>query len=99
VTERFSPDDVERLARLARLELAAGEKTLFARQLDAILRYAEQIQSVDTREVPAAEYASVPSTPLRDDEPGPSLPLADAVAGAPATDASAHLFKVPRVLG
>ena len=45
--------DVERIAALAHLELTGEEAALFARQLADILHYAEQIQALDTRDVPA----------------------------------------------
>lgn len=97
--QAFSTADMQAIARLARLELTADELALFAPQLEAILRYVEQIQSVDTRDVPATAHAAALSAPLRDDEGQPPLPREEALAGAPATDDSVHLFKVPRVLG
>ena len=45
----FSRADVERIARLARLELTNDEKDLYARQLADILEYAAQVQAVAKR--------------------------------------------------
>lgn len=94
----FSRGDVERVARLARLELSAGEKDLFARQLAEILAYSEQIQRVPTEGVEPTSHAG-DATALRDDVLRPSLPREESLAAGPGADQSAGLFKVPRVLG
>lgn len=98
MTDRFSRGDVERVARLARLELNADEQDLFARQLAGILAYAEQIQRVDTEGVEPTSHAG-DAAMLRDDEIRPSLPREASLAAAPDSDLTAGLFKVPRVLG
>ena len=98
MTDTFSRGDVERVARLARLELNAEEKDLFARQLAGILAYAEQIQRVPTEGVEPTSHAG-DAAMLRDDEVQPSLPREESLAAAPDADAAAGLFKVPRVLG
>lgn len=94
----FTTADVERIAHLARLELTADEKDLFARQLAEILAYAEQIQRVPTEGVPPTSHAG-DAAMMRDDEVRPSLPREASIASAPDGDAGAGLFKVPRVLG
>jgi len=98
MTDTFSRGDVERVAHLARLELNAEEKDLFARQLAGILAYAEQIQRVPTEGVEPTSHAG-DAAMLRDDEVQPSLPRAASLAAAPDADAAAGLFKVPRVIG
>ena len=98
MTDRFSRADVERVARLARLELSAEEKDLFARQLAGILAYAEQIQRIPTEGIEPTSHAGDAAT-LRDDELQPCLPRDASLAAAPDGDAVAGLFKVPRVLG
>jgi aspartyl-tRNA(Asn)/glutamyl-tRNA(Gln) amidotransferase subunit C len=97
MADRFTRDDVDAIARLARLELAPEEQDLFARQLGDILAYARQVQDVDTTGVPPTAHALVTAMRLRDDDVVPSLPRDDAQAAAPAT--ARGLFKVPRVLG
>ena len=97
MSEQFTRKDVDSIARLARLELAADEQELFARQLTDILTYANQVRDVDTSGVPPTAHALVTEIPLRDDAARPSLPRDDAQAAAPL--AALGLFKVPRVLG
>ena len=90
--------DVERIARLAHLELTRDEKELFTRQLADILAYAEQVQAVDTTGVEATARVNADGVE-RPDEPKPCLDVSDAVANAPDAAAEAGLFRVPRVIG
>ena len=99
MTSRLTVADVERVAALAHLELTENEKILFTRQLDEILAYAEQIQAIDTRDVPATAHVRVEQDAERDDEPRPSLTVEDAVSNAPDGAPDAGLFRVPRVIG
>jgi aspartyl-tRNA(Asn)/glutamyl-tRNA(Gln) amidotransferase subunit C len=91
-------DDVQHLARLARLELAAEEIDLFARQLAGILEFARQVDAVDTTSAAPLEPTTHPSDPLREDVVLPSLDREAVLADAPGADSAAGLFKVPRVL-
>jgi aspartyl-tRNA(Asn)/glutamyl-tRNA(Gln) amidotransferase subunit C len=97
LTTALTPDDVERIATLARLELTADETARFAQQLTAILAYADQVQQVDTSGV--APPAAAAERRMRDDIPVPSLDRDTVLSQAPAADPGAGLFKVPRVLG
>jgi aspartyl-tRNA(Asn)/glutamyl-tRNA(Gln) amidotransferase subunit C len=94
----FSREDVERVARLARLALTDDEKALFASQLAGILAYAEQVQRVDTTGIEPTSHALATAASLREDEVAPSLDRALALSAAPDASPGAGLFKVPRVL-
>jgi len=90
--------DVERIARLANLELTHDEKELFTKQLADILAYAEQVQGVDTTGVEATAHVNAHGDE-RPDEAKPSLDTRDAIANAPDGAPEAGLFRVPRVIG
>lgn len=45
----LSPEDVSRIAELARLELSADEQRAMHAQLDGFFRIVEQMRAVDTR--------------------------------------------------
>ena len=100
----FTPEDVRRLASLARLELSDEEIGAFARQLGDILDFARQVQSADatslaTPSAPRIDAAVLPPLePTRVDVVQPSLPRDRVLASAPDANADARLFKVPRVL-
>ncbi len=97
MSERFTREQIETIARLARVDLAPGEQELFARQLADIVAYVTTLQDVETSGVPPTSHALVTEMPMRDDEVRESLPRDAAMAAAPL--AAAGLFKVPRVLG
>jgi aspartyl-tRNA(Asn)/glutamyl-tRNA(Gln) amidotransferase subunit C len=97
VSTTFTIEDVERIARLANLELTRDEKTLFTRQLADILAYAKQVQAVDTTGVEATAHVNAHGVE-RPDEPAPSLAVEDAIANAPDGAPEAGLFRVPRVI-
>jgi aspartyl-tRNA(Asn)/glutamyl-tRNA(Gln) amidotransferase subunit C len=93
---RISRDELERIARLARLRLDDVEAADAMLRLEAILDYVAQLDAVDTAGVPATAQMIPLATPTRDDTPGALLTPELAVANAPAARGSA--FTVPRVL-
>jgi aspartyl-tRNA(Asn)/glutamyl-tRNA(Gln) amidotransferase subunit C len=95
----LTPEDVDRVAALAHLELTDEERALFTRQLAEILAYAEQVREVDTTGVPPTTHVLTPHTVFRPDELRPGLTRETALAGAPVAAREAGLFKVPRVFG
>jgi aspartyl-tRNA(Asn)/glutamyl-tRNA(Gln) amidotransferase subunit C len=95
----IDPEQVARIAHLARLALTEDELQLFARQLASILDYVEQLRQVDTTGVTPTSHPLDLTAPLRVDEVRPSVTSDEAVRGAPDAAPDAGLFKVPRVLG
>lgn len=99
VPERLTRNDVDRIAALARLELSDTEKNLFVRQLAEVLEYANQIQAIDTTDVPPTSHVLSRQPADRADEPRPGLTNADVLANAPDPSPQTGLFRVPRVIG
>jgi aspartyl-tRNA(Asn)/glutamyl-tRNA(Gln) amidotransferase subunit C len=95
----FTREDVAAIAALAQLELSAAELDLFARQLGDILHYADQVQQVDTSQIPPTASVLTRHPADRPDEVRPSLDPATALANAPDPAVAAGLFRVPRVIG
>jgi aspartyl-tRNA(Asn)/glutamyl-tRNA(Gln) amidotransferase subunit C len=99
----LSRDEVAAIAALANLQLDPEEIDLFARQLGAVLTYAEEVQRVDTTGVPPTSAVGTRNPADRPDEPRPSLPVEATLSNAPdAEPDSTHtggFFKVPRVIG
>ena len=89
--------DVERIAALAHLELSAAEVELFTTQLAQILEYAESLKEVDTSRVSATWHPGAAAPGLRPDTVRPSLPVEDALEGAPERGPEG-LFRVPKVI-
>ena len=90
-------EEVERLARLARLDLSDTQKERFTRQLGDILEFARQVNAVDTGAV-HSELSGGEADLAREDRVQPSLDRRDALALAPDADPASGLFNVPRVL-
>ncbi|NNG19008.1 Asp-tRNA(Asn)/Glu-tRNA(Gln) amidotransferase subunit GatC [Naumannella sp. ID2617S] len=93
----LSSDEVARLGRLARIELTADELERLAPQLTVILESVAQVSALDTTDVPPTSHPEPLTNVFRADEVRPSLPVADALAMAPAAEEGR--FRVPRILG
>jgi aspartyl-tRNA(Asn)/glutamyl-tRNA(Gln) amidotransferase subunit C len=92
----ISPKDVDHVARLARLELSDSEKDQFTEQLNAILKYAEKLEGLDTENVEPTSHVLPITNVMRADEKRPSLPIEKVLLNAP--DEEEGQFKVPAVL-
>jgi aspartyl-tRNA(Asn)/glutamyl-tRNA(Gln) amidotransferase subunit C len=92
----ITPEDVEHVAELARLELTAGEKEQFITQLNHILTYVEKLNELDTTSVEPTSHVLPMSNVLRDDEVQSSLERDLALQNAP--QESHFFFKVPRII-
>jgi len=92
----ISQQQVEHVAKLARLELSEDEKAIFARQLSAILSYMDQLKTLDTGGVEPTATVLPTDNVFRDDQVRPSLPQEAALANAP--DQADGFFRVPRIL-
>ena len=96
----LTPQDVQRIAHLARLELSAGEKSTLLGQLNGFFGIVEAMSAVDTRGVeplytPLSAVQSV-SLRLRDDVVSETDERERNQRSAPAVDNG--LFLVPKVI-
>lgn len=88
--------DVAHLARLARIDLDDAQRERLTSQLDSILAAVAQVQSVAREDVPATSHPMPLTNVFREDVVRPSLPVEEALAGAP--ESRQHRFAVPRIL-
>lgn len=91
----FSREELQRVARLAALDLSEEDSERLVGQLTEILEYCRQVQSVDQGDDPFDGAGD--AAPLREDAVRPADPLIDIAAMAPVTEAG--LIIVPRVEG
>lgn len=89
--------DVEHVAALARLSFSAEEKQRLTAQMNEILTYMEQLNSLDTENVEPLSHVITLGNVFRADERVPGLTREEALANAPA--ATDKFFKVPKVIG
>ncbi len=93
---KISREEVEHVARLARLALPEDEIDRLTGEMDAILDYVEKLNELDTEGiVPTAHVVPVENA-LREDEVKPSLGAEKALANAP--QSANGCFRVPRVI-
>ena len=90
-------EEVQHVARLARLDLAENVLDTMAEQLDGILGYMDTLNRVDTEGIVPTAHAVSMTTPLREDERRPHLDRETALSNAPERDEES--FLVPRVIG
>ena len=97
----ITESDVEKIARLAHLEITDEERRALTPQMASIVAYVEQLNELDTSSVEPALGGLTPegerTDSARDDVVLPPLGQALALDQAPAP-AEGH-FRVPKVIG
>lgn len=91
----LTPQEVDHIAKLARLELSDEQKARYRGQLEAILDHVAKLKELDTRDVSPTASVSVGQMPLRTDESHPGLDKEDLLNNAPEQDDGQ--FKIPPV--
>ena len=89
--------DIEKLARLAKLQLTDAERSSFGPQIGGILTFVEKLAELDTEGVEPMTSALDVENRFRDDIPAPSLSAEVATRTAP--ESAEGFFLVPAVLG
>ena len=92
----LSPDEVRRIARLARIDLQPAESAAVAERLNAVLAMVEQIRRVDTSGIEPMAHAQDVVQPLREDSVTETDQRARYQAVAPAVEEG--LYLVPKVI-
>ena len=93
---RITPEQVQHVARLARLEIDGDAVQKLAEQLATILDYVNKLEEVDTRGVSPTSHAIALTNAFRDDVVRASLPREEALENAPSREAGS--FVVPKVI-
>ena len=93
---KITLEDVEKVAKLARLEVTPAEKEAFAKQLSQILTHVEKLREYDTTGVEPTAAVLGQVNAFRDDIVRPSLPVEKALANAPEREGDG--FAVPKII-
>lgn len=93
---KIAREEVEHVARLARLALEPAELEALTGQIDAILGYVEKLNELDTEGIEPTAHAVPMENAFRADEVKASIGVEKAQQNAPATEGSC--FKVPKVI-
>ncbi len=89
--------DVEHVATLARLSFSDGEKERLVHELNEIVSYMEELNTLDTTNVEPLSHVVDVNNVFRDDEVTPGVTRDEALKNAPAK--SEKFFRVPKVIG
>ncbi|MBT2287209.1 Asp-tRNA(Asn)/Glu-tRNA(Gln) amidotransferase subunit GatC [Paenibacillus polymyxa] len=92
----ISNHDVQHVAKLARLNLTAEEEQTLTGQLNAILKYAEKLNELDTEDIEPTTHVLHVSNVMREDETKESLSIEQVMRNAPEEEDGQ--FKVPAVM-
>lgn len=93
---KISNEQVQHVARLARLNLDEATTAQYAEQISKILDYVDLLNHVDTEGVKPASAVQIVNAG-REDEVKPSLAIEEVLANAP--QANDREFIVPKVVG
>ncbi len=93
---RLTPEQVDHITLLARLELSPQERERAAGELSQILEYFEKLNELDTEDVEPTDHVLPMENVLRADEKRPGLPREAVLRNAP--EQAAGMFQVPRVV-
>lgn len=91
-------DDILKLARLARIDLTDAEVEAYALELSAILKYVEQLDSIDVSGLePTSQVTGLANVTRDDTVSGYGYDALDLLKNAP--DREGNLLKVKRMIG
>ncbi|MDT8395974.1 MAG: Asp-tRNA(Asn)/Glu-tRNA(Gln) amidotransferase subunit GatC [bacterium] len=93
---KITPELVDHVARLARLDMEPEEAAKMQSQLGDILGYIGLLDELDLSGVPPTSHVIDMANVMRADEVQPSLPVEKGLANAPEREGTA--FKVPRII-
>lgn len=93
---KITREEVEHVARLARLALKNDELEALTGQMDAILGYVEQLNELNTDDILPTAHAVPMDNAFRPDLVKPSLEFDAVLSNAP--DSGNGCFRVPKVI-
>ena len=93
---KISSSDVRKVAQLARLELPEDQIKTYTEQLEEILSYVDQLQDIDTKNIPPTTRAVEVVNAMRDDLVEINSSREDILNQAPQREGD--FFRVPKIL-
>jgi aspartyl-tRNA(Asn)/glutamyl-tRNA(Gln) amidotransferase subunit C len=93
---RIEENQVENVAKLARLAVSPDEVKKFAEQLSGIITYVEKLNELNTDGVLPTSHLLSLSNVFREDQVVASLPIDAILANAPEKEES--FFRVPKII-
>lgn len=81
--QKISPEEIYKIAHLAKLRPSAAECDLYASQISEIVEYVQQLEAVDCEGVEPLAHVLDLMNVTRDDKVADSLPKSEVMANAP----------------
>ena len=94
--DKITQEEVKKVAQLARLELNESEISNHAEQLEKILEYIKQLESIDTDAVPCTTRAIEVTNKFRKDEKKNSDCIEELLDLGPSREDK--YYKVPKII-
>ena len=96
MSNTLTPEQVRKVANLARLQLSEADVSRFTQQLGQVLGYVEMLDELDTEGVAPLAHPLEIENVLREDKPTESLSREAALSNAPKSDG--RCFLVPQII-
>lgn len=94
---KITVEEVLKLAKLSHLHLTAEEAEAYAKQIESVLTYTEQLQAIDTKGLePTSQVTGLTNVTRPDEVQDYGVTPEDLIAGTP--DTEDRYIKVRRVL-
>tara|TARA_Y100001968_G_C19301984_1_gene689578 strand:- start:309 stop:596 length:288 start_codon:yes stop_codon:yes gene_type:complete len=93
---KISLSDIRKVAQLARLELPDDQIETYTKQLEEILAYVDQLQEIDTQNIPPTTRAVEVVNAMREDFVEVNCSREDILDQAPHREGD--FFRVPKIL-
>ena len=93
---KISSSDVRKVAQLARLEIPEDQIETYTEQIQEILSYVDQLQEIDTENIPPTTRAVEVVNAMRDDLVEVNCSREDLLNQAP--NREGDFFRVPKIL-
>jgi len=93
----ISKEQVEHIAKLARIDLSEKEEEKFSKELSSILDFVDQLNQADTKNIKPIQQITGLESVMRKDEVNPKLQTTNykLLEGAP--DKKDNYYKVPKI--
>lgn len=92
----ITQEDIEKISKLARIQLTQDEKELYKQEISNILTWIEQLQDVDIHHISLEDLLPHEQMPERNDRPYMNNTVEDVLKNAPKTQFD--LFAVPKMV-
>ncbi len=104
--QTVSREEIQKIARLAKLHLDDEKRDVYTQQINAILEHVQKLETLDVADVEPLYHVLDLVNVTRKDEPAGSLPRDKVLANAPLTEDGApekratdgEFFLVPRII-